>query len=345
MKNINKKLSIGIVGCGRISSKHLSAINSLYLKSKLQLKCVCDSDIKKAKLVSIKYRVPAYRNMYEMAKNEKLDIISILTESGNHPTHFVNLAKYAKIFVIEKPLALKTKDVFKVIKIAKKYKNKIFVVKQNRFNPAIQQLKNAIKNNRFGKKFLATARVRWSRSDKYYKLAPWRGKEFMDGGVIGNQASHHIDMLIWLMGKIRKVNAAGIKAIAKIESFDTVIANLKFASGALGIVEATTATRPKDLEGSISILGDKGSAVIGGFSMNLVEKWNFSKNLKKDKNIFKFSTKPKTIYGDGHASFYLSLIKSLASKETLHPKNSLHTVEVIEAINKSAKQNKTIYIK
>jgi predicted dehydrogenase len=98
LKNINKKLSIGIVGCGRISGKHLSAINSLYLKSKLQLKCVCDSDIKKAKLVSIKYKVPAYQNMYEMAKNEKLDIISILTESGNHPTHFVNLAKYAKIF-------------------------------------------------------------------------------------------------------------------------------------------------------------------------------------------------------------------------------------------------------
>ncbi len=345
MKNLDKKINLGIVGCGRISLKHINAISSSFLKNKIKLRAVCDKDISKTKAISKKYKINAYQNMIDMVRKEKLDMVSILTESGYHHKHFLKLSKYVKFFVIEKPLSLKTKNSLNIFEIAKKNKNKIFVVKQNRFNPAIIKLKEAIKQNRFGKIFLGTARVRWCRDQNYYNLAPWRGTHDLDGGVIGNQASHHVDMLNWLIGEIECVSALGIKALVKIESFDTVIVNLKFKSGAIGVIEATTASRPNDLEGSISILGSKGSVVIGGFSMNLIDTWKFSKNVKKDTEIFKYSSKPKSVYGHGHVGFYKSVIESLKSKKIIHPANAMHTVKVIEAINKSVMlKGKTIYL-
>tara|TARA_B100000795_G_scaffold86327_1_gene62820 strand:- start:1304 stop:2341 length:1038 start_codon:yes stop_codon:yes gene_type:complete len=345
LKHINKKLNLGIVGCGRISSKHIGAIYLSSLKNKINIKAICDKKTAKAKIISKKYKINFYENMIKMAQEEDLDMISILTESGNHSKHFLELAKYVKYFVIEKPLSLKSKDALKIYNTAKKNGNKVFVVKQNRFNPSIKKLKEAINQGRFGKIFLGTARVRWSRDEKYYNLAKWRGKHDLDGGVIGNQASHHVDMLIWLMGEIKSVSALGKRALAKIESFDTVIANLRFKSGALGVLEATTATRPKDLEGSISILGSKGSVQIGGFSMNLVDTWQFSKMIKSDESIFKHSTMPKSVYGFGHLGFYESVLNSLNTKKVLHPQNAIHTVKVIEAINKSAiLGGKTIYL-
>ena len=345
MKHLNKKINLGIVGCGRISYKHLSAINSPLLKNKIKLKAICDLDLNKTKKISKKYKVNSYTNMIDMVKKENLDMVSVLTESGYHHSHFIKLSKYVKYFVIEKPLSLKVQNSLKVFKMAKKNKNKIFVVKQNRFNPAIIKLKEAINQKRFGKIFLGTARVRWSRDQKYYNLASWRGKHDLDGGVIGNQASHHVDMLNWLIGSVKYVSAYGIKALAKIDSFDTVIVNLKFKSGALGIIEATTATRPKDLEGSVSILGSKGTAQIGGFSMNVISTWQFSKKIQNDKKISEFSTKPKSVYGYGHIGFYQSVVESLKSKNVIHPSNAIHTVKVIEAINKSVLlKGKKIYL-
>lgn len=345
MKNLNKKINLGIVGCGRISYKHFNAIYSPLLKNKIKLKAICDLDLSKTKILSQKYKVNNYTNMLDMVKKEKLDMVSVLTESGHHHSHFIKLSKYVKCFVIEKPLSLKVKNSVDLFKTAQKNKNKIFVVKQNRFNPAIIKLKEAINEKRFGKIFLGTARVRWSRDQKYYDLAKWRGKHNMDGGVIGNQASHHVDMLNWLVGEVKSVSAQGIRALAKIESFDTVIVNLKFKNGALGVIEATTATRPKDLEGSISILGSKGCAQIGGFSMNHIDTWQFTRKNKKDNKISKFSTKPKSVYGYGHIGFYQSVVKSLKSKKIIHPSNVMHTVKVIEAINKSILlKGKKIYL-
>ena len=252
--------------------------------------------------------------MIDMVKKENLDMVSVLTESGYHHSHFIKLSKYVKYFVIEKPLSLKVQNSLKVFKMAKKNKNKIFVVKQNRFNPAIIKLKEAINQKRFGKIFLGTARVRWSRDQKYYNLASWRGKHDLDGGVIGNQASHHVDMLNWLIGSVKYVSAYGIKALAKIDSFDTVIVNLKFKSGALGIIEATTATRPKDLEGSVSILGSKGTAQIGGFSMNVISTWQFSKKFKMIKKFQNFLQNQSPYMAMGILDFIKASLNHLNQK-------------------------------
>ena len=145
----------------------------------------------------------------------------------------------------------------------------------------VVQLKKALDQGRFGKLIMGTVRVRWCRTQEYYDQDPWRGSWEFDGGVLCNQASHHIDLLEWMMGDIESVFAKGLTALADIEAEDTAVAVLKFRSGALGIIEATTATRPKDLEGSISILGELGSVEIGGFAANELKTWNFSEALKK----------------------------------------------------------------
>jgi predicted dehydrogenase len=337
--------NIGIIGCGRIIPKHIEAISYNSKKYKINLVSVCDKDIDKALFYAKKIGINAYSNMHLMLKQENLDLIVILTESGNHIKHILELAKYKKIFIVEKPLSLNFKDCIKLKKICKKYNSKIFVVKQNRFNQAIIKLKEYVNKNKLGKLFLGSVKVRWCRKQDYYNLSSWRGTYLLDGGVIGNQASHHIDMLLWMMGEVKSVYAQGINAGVKIESFDTVIVNIKFKNGSLGVIEATVATRPKDLEGSISILGTKGTVVVGGFAMNKINEWSFDNPKNNIKNINKYNTKPKNVYGFGHKAFYSYVLKCLKKdkrKYFIYPENAFEVVKVISAIIKSAKSSKEI---
>jgi UDP-N-acetyl-2-amino-2-deoxyglucuronate dehydrogenase len=338
-------MKFAIVGCGRIFKKHSEVFKSKNITG-IKLVSVCDVNINKAKLASSQMKVPYYKNMDKMMKFENPDVVVILTESGNHFKHIKRLSKYKKNIIVEKPLALKTSHAKKIIQIAKRNNIKIFVVKQNRFNLPIVKLKEAFDKKRFGKIFMGTVRVRWCREQSYYNHDKWRGTKKYDGGVYANQASHHIDMLLWFLGKVKSVYAKGIKAIADIECHDTVIAILKFKSGAIGSIEATTATRPKDLEGSISILGNKGSVVVGGYAMNKINDWHFAKSKKIDKNIEKFSNSPKTVYGFGHLEFYKNIINHLQFDEkiTITLEEGLDTVKVIEAISESINKNKEIYI-
>jgi len=338
-------MKFAIVGCGRIFKKHSEVFKSKKIQG-IDLVSVCDININKAKLASSKMNVPFYTDMDKMMRFENPDIVVILTESGNHFRHIKRLSKYKKNIIVEKPLALKNLHAKKIIQISKKNNIKIFVVKQNRFNPSIVKLKEAFDKKRFGKIFMGTVRVRWCREQRYYNQDKWRGTRKYDGGVYANQASHHIDMLLWFLGKVKSVYAKGIKAIADIECEDTVIAVLKFKSGAIGCIEATTATRPKDLEGSVSILGNKGSAVVGGFAMNRINDWHFNKSKKIDQSIQRFSNSPKSVYGFGHFEFYKNIVNHLQYNEKINItlEEGLDTVKVIEAISDSINKNKEIYI-
>ena len=338
-------MKFAIVGCGRIFKKHSDVFKSKKIQG-INLISVCDININKAKLASSQMKVPFYIDMDKMMKYENPDVVVILTESGNHYKHIKRLSKYKKNIIVEKPLALKTTHAKKIIQIAKKNNIKIFVVKQNRFNLPIVKLREAFEKKRFGKIFMGTVRVRWCREQRYYNQDKWRGTKKYDGGVYANQASHHIDMLLWFLGKVKSVYAKGIKAIADIECEDTVIVVLKFKSGAIGSIEATTATRPKDLEGSISLLGNKGSVVVGGFAMNKINDWYFNKGKKIDQTIQNFSSNPKTVYGFGHFEFYKNIVNHLQynKKITITLEEGLDTVKVIEAISDSINQNKEIYI-
>ena len=152
---------------------------------------------------------------------------------------------------------------------------RLFVVKQNRFNVPVVKAREALEAGRFGKLVLGTVRVRWCRDQSYYDQDAWRGTWAQDGGVLANQASHHVDMLGWFMGPVESVHARSARALVDIEAEDTAVATLKFRNGALGIIEATGATRPKDLEGSLSVLGEGGTVEIGGFAVNEIRHWNF----------------------------------------------------------------------
>src|SRR5207253_3813000 len=188
--------------------------------------------------------------------------VAVLTSNGMQAAHVIACAKAGKHALVEKPMALRLQDADHMIRACDEAGVKLFVVKQNRFNLPIVKAREALDAGRFGKLVLGTVRVRWCRPQAYYDAAAWRGTWAWDGGVLTNQASHHIDMLEWMMGDVDSVTAMTCTRLAKIEAEDTAVAILHFRNGALGVIEATTATRPKDLEGSLSVLGEKGSVVV-----------------------------------------------------------------------------------
>lgn len=340
-------LKFALVGCGRIAKRH-SELLGLGQIENASLVAVCDIDEDKAKKISEQFNVPYYIDMDEMMEKESIDVVSVLTESGNHAKHVINLAKYGKHIVVEKPMALTLDDADDMIMACQKNSCRLFVVKQNRFNVPVIKLREALENGRFGKLFMGTVRVRWCRDENYYKQSPWRGTWAMDGGVLTNQASHHVDLLEWMMGKVDSVYAKGIQALADIEAEDTAAVILKFRNGGIGIIEATTAIRPKDLEGSLSVLGEKGSVEIGGFAVNKMVHWNFQEKLDGDDEVMeKYSVNPPNVYGFGHQSYYEHIVDCIINNKE-HLVDGLEgrkSVELISAIYESMETRKEVFLR
>lgn len=307
----NKVLRVALVGCGRISVRHSQLLSEGKIDG-AKLHCVCDIVPEKAQKIADAYGVPAYVDMHEMMQAEKPDLVAVLTESGNHARHVIELAHYGAHILVEKPMALTLVDADQMIKVCDEAGVKLFVVKQNRFNLPVVKLREAIEQQRFGKITMGTVRVRWCRPQSYYDQDPWRGTWAYDGGVLTNQASHHVDLLEWMLGDVDSVFAMSRTALVDIETEDTAVVLLRFTSGALGIIEATTATRPRDLEGSISILGEKGTVEIGGFAVNEMKIWNFSEPTPNDSDVVKnFSVNPPNVYGFGHKEYYDHVVKAI----------------------------------
>ncbi len=337
-------LNFGLVGCGRIGIRHATLLSKM---EHAKLTAVCDIDEKKAKGFSKKFNVPYYLDFIEMVKNEKLNIVNICTPSGYHAEHTIKLAPYIDNIVVEKPIALKLKDADEMINICKKEKTRLFVVKQNRFNLPIIKLREAVENGRFGKIFLGTVRIHWRRTQEYYDMDNWHGTWKMDGGVLTNQSSHHIDMLQWMLGPVKEVFAYTDTFFHNIEVEDTGVAVLKTNNGALGIIEATTNTSPEDLEGSINIYGEKGTVEIGGFAMNKIVTWKFEKKLAEDENIIeKYSTNPPNVYGFGHKAYLEHVIDSILNKKAglIDGVEGRKSLEIIHSIYESAETGKPVRI-
>lgn len=335
--------TIALVGCGRISDRHLKVIAMI---PELKLVGVCDCQQDRAQAAASAHGVPAFGDALEMAKTLKPDIISILTDSGLHAKLGCLLAPYAPVLVVEKPMALTLEDADRLIETCEAHGTKLFVVKQNRFNPPIVALKKAVNEGRFGKLVLGTVRIRWARHQAYYDQDAWRGTWKQDGGVLTNQASHHIDLLQWLLGPVESVKAYVATRLLDIETEDTGVAVLKFKSGALGVVEATTATRPKDLEGSISLLGEKGSVVIGGFSVNKPVTWNFVEPQPEDEEIHTLITNPPNVYGFGHLPYYQHVLESLdgGRNSMLAGLEGRKSLEIINALYESAFTGREVHL-
>jgi predicted dehydrogenase len=324
-----------LVGCGNISKKHMQVIQNHVPNGAVV--AVCDKIRERAESYGRAYSIPAFVDVREMMETvgDQVDIVNILTPSGIHYQNVIDLVQYRKPLVVEKPIALRLEEADQILRECDRHGIKIFVVHQNRYNRPVVQAMEAMRQGRFGKLVMGTVRVRWKRDQAYYDAESWRGTWAYDGGVFTNQASHHIDMLTWFMGDVESVNAVGVTRLARIECEDTGAAILRFRKGAIGIIEATTAARPKDLEGSISILGEKGSVEIGGFFMNELKTWAFEDHQPIDDVVFQeHGQNPPGVWGYNLAEYLKDVIASIENNrgglvDGLEGRKSLELISAI----------------
>ena len=344
---MERTFRIGLVGCGRIAQRHAELLGKGEIPG-ASLAAVADIDISCAEKLGKLYGVPTFDDMHAMCKSVDLDIVSVLTPSGLHAEHVTQLAPYGKHIIVEKPMALTLDGADAMIRACDLHGVRLFVVKQNRFNLPVRKLREALEKNRFGKLVLGTVRVRWCRTQAYYDQASWRGTWALDGGVLANQASHHIDLLEWMMGEVESVYAKSTRALVDIEAEDTAVVILKFRSGALGLIEATTACRPKDLEGSISLLGEKGTVEIGGFAVNELKHWKFVEPEPEDAEVLeKYSVNPPNVYGFGHKAFYEHVIDCIRNnrKQLIDGLEGRKSLELISAIYESIETGREVRLR
>ncbi len=340
-------LNFALVGCGRIAKRHSELLGENQIEN-AHLTAVCDVDIAQAKKIGERFNIPYYQDMNTMMESENIDVVVVLTPSGLHVENVVNLAKYGKDIMVEKPMALTIDSADSMISACDENNCKLFVIKQNRFNIPVVKLKEALDSGRFGKLVLGTVRVRWARHQPYYDQAEWRGTWAMDGGVLTNQASHHVDMLEWMMGDVVSVFAKSTTALANIEAEDTAIVTLKFKNGALGIIEATTAARPTNLEGSISILGENGAVVVGGVAVNKMQTWAFENEVEGDGEVLEtYSVNPPNVYGFGHQAYYEHVVGCIkeGSQNLVDGLQGRKSIELISAIYESIETGKEVFLR
>jgi UDP-N-acetyl-2-amino-2-deoxyglucuronate dehydrogenase len=302
---------VGLVGCGRISKNHFDAIGRI---EGVTLAAVCDIDASRAQRAGEEHGVASYTSLDEMLANADIDVVSICTPSGLHSEQGVAVAAARKHVITEKPMSISLAQADRLVHACDTAGVQLFVVKQNRLNPPVQLLKRAVDKGRFGRIYMANVTVRWQRPQEYYDAEPWRGTWEFDGGAIMNQASHYVDLLQWLVGPVESVVAKTATQGRRIEAEDSGIGIIKFRSGALGVVEVNVLTYPKNLEGSITILGESGSVKIGGTAVNRVEHWTFADYDDDDKLVDAANTSPPTVYGFGHEGYYRNVVAVLRGK-------------------------------
>lgn len=336
-----EKIRFALIGCGAIAKKHVLALRRL---PEAEIVGVCDLDPGAAAAFGREHGLPAFSRAAEMIDKTDPAILNILTPSGRHAQNVLELMEYRRSFVVEKPLALRLEDADQIVAGCRQYGLAVFVVQQNRFNPPIKKLKETLERGRFGKIVLGSVRVRWCRGQAYYSQRSWRRLSAEGGGVLANQASHHIDMLLWLMGEAESVMAATATRLADIEAEDTAAAVIKFKNGALGLIEATTATRPGDLEGSLSVLGENGSVEIGGFFMNELKHWAFTETSPEDADIRKNHASVPSMTAWNHTEFFRDVIDSWKKKRPglIDGAEGRKSVALLDALYRSARTGKEV---
>lgn len=342
-KNIvGRKIRVGLVGCGRISGKHIDAIETHC--DNLELAAVCDTDRQKLNAVVEKYSVKGYRRYDELLADKDIDAVVICTPSGIHPEQTVMAAKAGKHVITEKPMATRWADGLRMVRACDESRVRLFVVKQNRSNATLQLLKRAVDEKRFGRIHMVHLNVFWTRPQEYYDQGKWRGTWELDGGALMNQASHYVDLLEWLIGPIADVQAMTGTLERHIEVEDTGVMNVRWRNNALGSMAVTMLTYPKNYEGSITILGEKGSVKVGGVAVNEIITWDFEEAKEYDKDIKDASYETTSVYGFGHPLYYKNVIDVLRgeAEPEIDGREGLKSLEVLIAAYLSARDRKTI---
>ena len=331
-------IRFALLGCGQIATKHISALQ--HYVPDATIVAVCDRDESRVSGAAALAGCPAFFSLDEMmeAMGDQIDVVSVLTPTGYHLDGVLQVASYKKHAVVEKPLSLTTAESHRMVEACRIANTRLFVVKQNRFNRPIQKLRDAVREGRFQKIVMATVRVRWRRDQSYYDKDAWRGTRALDGGVLANQASHHLDLLLWLVGDVEDVTAYTARRLANVETEDTAAGILRFENGALGIVEATTAARPKDLEASISILGEGGAVEIAGFATDVVRTWQFRDSRPEDEEIAAGGLRNPEDRSYAHGQYLQQVVAALRgeSAEAVEGHEALKTVDLLERLYRSA---------
>ena len=337
-----KILKFALIGCGRISQKHFEAISEI---ENAEIVACSDLIEERAKESAKQYNIPnVYLNYIDMLDKEDIDAVIICTPSGLHSEIGIEVAKHGKDIISEKPISVNLKDADRLIKECDRNHVNLFVVKQNRLNPMMRLLKKAINKNRFGKIFMVQSNVFWQRPQSYYDAEKWRGTWEFDGGAFTNQASHYIDALYWLIGPVQSVMAETATMNRKIEVEDTGSAILKFRNGAIGTINVTMLTYPKNFEGSITVMGEKGTVKLGGIALNRIEKWEFAEYDDDDRYIEEYLAQNKNIFFKGHLPYYKNVIDTINgnSEASTDGRSGRKSLEIIQAIYKSVRERKEI---
>ena len=338
----DRKIRFALAGCGRIAANHFAALEKH--GERAELVDVCDIDAGALEAAAKRTRARPHASLGPLLEKTDADIVVLATPSGLHSAQTMDVAATGRHVMTEKPMATRWHDGIRMVRACDEAGVRLFVVKQNRRNATLQLLKRAVQKRRFGRIYMVNINVFWSRPQEYYDSAAWRGTWEFDGGAFMNQASHYVDLLDWLIGPIESVQAYTGTLARNIEVEDTGVMNIRWRSGALGSMNVTMLTYPRNLEGSITILGEKGTVRIGGVAVNEIQHWEFAEADPDDEKIKNASYETTSVYGFGHPLYYDNVIRVLrgeAQPET-DGREGLKSLETIIATYLSARDGKRV---
>ena len=335
----DRPIRFALVGCGRIAANHIEALQQH--STRATLVAVCDNRPEALAAAVAKTGAAGYTSLDALLadKDNHADIVSLATPSGLHPRQAMRAASAGRHVLTEKPMATKWDEGMQMVRVCREAGVKLFVVKQNRLNPTMQLLKKAIDGGRFGRIFMVTVNVFWTRPQSYYDDAPWRGRWDLDGGAFLNQASHYVDMVDWLVGPVDNVHAYTATMARDIEAEDTGVMSLRLRKGGLASINVTMLTHGKNFEGSITVLGERGTARIGGVAVNQVQHWEFDEPRAEDADVLNAGYATTSVYGFGHPLYYDNVISTLRGEQQAEVDgySGLRSLEVVLAAYRSAR--------
>ncbi len=341
-------MKYALIGCGRISTNHVKAA----INNQLEFIAVCDvlpdnmEDILSKHNMQNNSRIKRYTDYNKMLEENNLDLVGIATESGLHAEIALSCIEHNVNVIIEKPMAMSIEDADKIIKLSEERGVKVSACHQNRFNIAVQEMRKALEQGRFGRLSHGSVHVRWNRNEDYYTQAPWRGTWAQDGGALMNQCIHGIDLLRWMMGdEIDEVYGTTRQQFHDyLEAEDVGMAVVKFKNGAIATVEGTTNVYPQNLEETLYVFGENGTVKLGGKSTNNIDVWNFADETEEDKVNKGFVEQTSNVYGNGHTSLYADMIDAIKNDRTpyVDARAGKNALELVLAIYKSQKEGKAV---
>ena len=338
----DRKLRFALVGCGRIAQNHIEALHKH--ADTCEVVAVCDTDAAALATAQARTGTPGFSSLAHLLAESRPDCVVLATPSGLHAQQAAQAAAAGANVVTEKPMATRWQDGLATVRACDDAGVRLFVVKQNRRNRTLQLLKQAVQKDRFGRIYMVNVNVFWTRPQSYYDSAAWRGTWEFDGGAFMNQASHYVDLLDWIVGPVESVMAYTGTLARSIEVEDTGVAALKWRNGAMGSINVTMLTYPKNLEGSITVLGETGSARIGGVAVNEIQHWEFATSDPMDAEVRNASYQTASVYGFGHALYYDNVIRTLRGEAQADTdgREGLKSLELLIAMYISARDGKRV---